>query len=173
MILSGNEIRKQMAEGRIGIEPFDPKQVNPASYNLRLGNTLRVYTEDVLDSRGHNPTRDIFIPPEGYVLQAWQPYLATTVERTRTTDFAPKLDGRSSTGRLFLFVHVSAGFGDPGFGDPYAAEWTLELVPCISVRVYPGMEICQINYQEVRGDITPYNGRYQGQTGPTESRMHL
>jgi dCTP deaminase len=172
MILSGNEILNQMGLGQIDIMPFDSKQINPVSYNLRLGNMLRVYTEDVLDSRGHNPTRLITIPESGYVLQAWQPYLATTMERTRTVGFAPKLDGRSSTGRLFLFVHVSAGFGDPGFGDPCPSEWTLELVPCISVRVYPGMEICQIAYQEIRGEITPYNGRYQGQTGPTESRMH-
>jgi deoxycytidine triphosphate deaminase len=168
MILSGNEIKRQMDLGRIGITPFRESALNPASYNLRLGNTIRVYDRMPLSTREKATTREIVIPPDGYLLSGGQSYLATTMERTRSPYHAPKLDGRSSTGRLFLFVHVSAGFGDPGFD----GEWTLELVPMLDVRVFAGDEICQVAFHEVTGEITPYNGRYQGQTGPTESRMH-
>ena len=97
-------------------------------------------------------------PPEGYDLNPNQLYLGRTVERTVTHNLVPMLEGRSSIGRLGLFVHVTAGFGDVGF-DGY---WTLEMFAVQPIRIYPGVPICQIFYHDIRGDVTEYKSeKYQ------------
>ena len=110
MILSGREIAAQQGKG-IEIIPFSPDQVNPNSYNLKLHNELLVYDEDILDMKKENSHHLITIPEEGLVLQPGRLYLGRTVEYTRTHSFVPMLEGRSSVGRLGLFIHVTAGFG--------------------------------------------------------------
>ena len=114
MILSGKEIERHIGK-EIVIEPFDRARLNPNSYNLSLANELLVYENDVLDMKTPNPTRRITIPEEGLLLQPNRLYLGRTNEFTSTDGFIPMLEGRSSTGRLGLFIHVTAGFGDVGF----------------------------------------------------------
>jgi hypothetical protein len=97
MILSGNEIQKQLGTN-IVIEPFDQNSLNSNSYNLRLHNELLVYEEIVLDMRRPNRFRRYTIPPEGFVLNPNQLYLGRTVERTETHNYVPMLEGRSSIG---------------------------------------------------------------------------
>jgi len=110
LILSGLEIKKHLGK-EIIIEPFDEKFLNPNSYNLRLSDELMVYEEDVLDMKKPNKTRKLIIPEEGIVLEPGRLYLGRTVEYTKTDKFVPMLEGRSSIGRLGLFIHVTAGFG--------------------------------------------------------------
>ena len=114
MILSGKEIQKNLGKN-IKIDPFHPAQLNPNSYNLRLHNELLVYKNDVLDMKTPNETERLFIGEAGLLLQPQKLYLGRTIEYTETTKFVPMLEGRSSIGRLGLFIHVTAGFGDVGF----------------------------------------------------------
>ena len=82
-----------------------------------------------------------------------------TPEYTETDNFIPMLEGRSSVGRLGLFVHITAGFGDIGF----KGYWTLEIFCVQPVKIYPGVEICQIFYHSIDGDYDSYEGgKYQG-----------
>jgi len=152
MILSGNEIRQQV--GRyILIVPFDESRLNPNSYNLSLHDELLVYEEVVLDMRKSNRVERITIPEDGLVLTPNQLYLGRTVERAETHNLVPMIEGRSSIGRLGLFVHVTAGFGDVGF----CGFWTLEMFAVQPVKIYPGVPICQIFFHQIHGDITEYS----------------
>ena len=160
MILSGHEIRAELG-GNIVIEPFDDSRLNPNSYNLALHDELMVYEEVVLDMRKANRVRRIRIPREGLVLQPSQLYLGRTAERTETHNLVPMIEGRSSVGRLGLFVHVTAGFGDVGF----CGYWTLEMFAVQPVRIYAGVPICQIFYHDLRGEFTEYaSDKYQHNT---------
>ena len=157
MILTGPEIKAQLGRNLV-IEPFNPSQLNPNSYNLRLHDELLVYEEIVLDMRRPNRYRRYTIPSDGFVLQPNKLYLGRTLERTETRNLVPMLEGRSSIGRLGLFVHITAGFGDVGF----CGYWTLEMFAVQPVRIYPGVEICQIFYHTVSGDVTEYcSNKYQ------------
>lgn len=158
MILSGEEIKSQLGKN-ILIEPFDEKQLNPNSYNLRLHDELIVYEEIVLDVRRPNRYRRHIIPPEGFVLQPHKLYLGRTVERTETHNFVPMLEGRSSIARLGLFVNASAGIGNVGF----CGYWTLELVAVHPIRIYPGLPVCQIIYHTLQGPVSEYRSgaKYQ------------
>ncbi len=156
MILSGNAIRERL-HGDIVIDPFDERHLNPNSYNLSLHNELIVYEEVVLDMAKPNRVRRMTIPPEGLVLGPSQLYLGRTAERTETHNLVPMIEGRSSVGRLGLFVHVTAGFGDVGF----CGYWTLEMFAVQPVRIYPGVAICQIFYHQIHGDFTAYASKYQ------------
>lgn len=157
MILSGEMIRSKLGKD-IVIDPYDESRLNPNSYNLSLHDELLTYEEIVLDMRKPNRVRRQKIPPEGLVLTPNQLYLARTVERTETHNLVPMIEGRSSVGRLGLFVHVTAGFGDVGF----CGYWTLEMFAVQPVRIYAGVPICQIFYHQVAGDITEYaSNKYQ------------
>ena len=144
MIISGLEI-KNMLNKEIFIEPFDDSRLNPNSYNLRLHNELLVYDSHVLDMKVKNETKTISIPPEGLVLEPGIVYLGRTVEYTKTLNHVPMLEGRSSIGRLGIYIHVTAGFGDVGF----SGYWTLEISCIQPVRIYPNVEICQIFYHNL------------------------
>ncbi|HQU45764.1 MAG TPA: dCTP deaminase [Pirellulales bacterium] len=157
MILSGREILRQLG-GDVVIEPFSESQLNPNSYNLTLHDELMTYEELVLDMRKANRVRRITIPPEGLVLNPHQLYLGRTIERTETRNLVPMIEGRSSIGRLGLFVHVTAGFGDVGF----CGYWTLEMFAVQPVRIYAGVSICQIFYHQICGEFVEYcSDKYQ------------
>ncbi len=157
MILSGDEIRTHLGSN-ITIEPFREENLNPNSYNLTLHDEIMTYEEVVLDMRKPNRVRRMAIPPDGLVLSPNQLYLARTVERTETHNLVPMIDGRSSVGRLGLFVHATAGFGDVGF----CGCWTLEMFAVQPVRIYAGVRICQIFYHQITGNITEYaSQKYQ------------
>lgn len=168
MILSGDEIRNRIG-GDIVIEPFHDAQLNPNSYNLTLHNEVMTYEEVVLDMRQPNRIRRIAIPDEGMVLSPNQLYLGRTSERTETHNLVPMIEGRSSIGRLGLFVHVTAGFGDVGF----CGHWTLEMFAIQPVRIYPGIPICQIFYHEITGKIQEYSSdKYQNATDIQPSLLY-
>lgn len=156
MILSGPAIRARLGSDII-IDPFDESQLNPNSYNLTLHNELMVYEELVLDMAKANRVRRIEIPEEGLQLRPNQLYLGRTAERTATHNLVPQIEGRSSVGRLGLFVHVTAGFGDVGF----AGYWTLEMFAVQPIHIYPGVPICQIFYHEITGEYQEYDSKYQ------------
>ena len=168
MILSGKEIRNRLGK-EIYIEPFDEKLLNPNSYNLRLHNELLVYDEDVLDMKKPNKTKKNIIPEDGLVLKPGELYLGRTLEYTKTDKYVPMLEGRSSIGRLGLFIHVTAGFGDVGF----SGYWTLEIHCVRPIRIYPNVEICQIYYHTIEGDYEPYSsGKYQNNQGIQPSLLY-
>lgn len=167
-MLTGNEIRIQVKSGNIKIEPYDPENIGPNSYDVRLADTIMVYTEAVLDTGQANRYREIKIPPEGLVLLPGRVYLGKTVEYTESPYYVPMYEGRSSLGRLGVFSHVSAGFGDIGF----KGTWTLELVVAQPVRIYPGLRIGQLYWHKPDGEILRrYDGKYQNQMNATPSRL--
>ena len=169
MILSGLEIEKRMAAGDIFIRPFNRDRLNPNSYNLTLHNELIVYDEPILDMKKDNKYHTITIPPEGLVLEPGKLYLGRTMEYTETRNLVPMLEGRSSIGRLGIYIHVTAGFGDVGF----EGFWTLEIQCVQPVRIYPFVEIGQVYYHTIEGEYEGYSkkGKYQGNTGIQTSQI--
>lgn len=167
MILSGLEIEKRVGSD-IFITPFAPSQLNPNSYNLRLSDDLVIYQDDILDMKQDNPIFRTKIPKTGLVLQPGKLYLGRTMEYTETYNLVPMLEGRSSIGRLGLFIHVTAGFGDVGF----KGFWTLEIHCVQPIRIYPFVEICQIYYHTIDGEYREYEGgKYQENHGIQSSRL--
>jgi dCTP deaminase len=168
LILTGKEIAKKLGTD-ILIKPYDEKLLNPNSYNLRLHNELLVYTNMPLDMKKPNPSEKIIIPEEGYLLQPGILYLGRTLEFTETYNLVPMLEGRSSIGRLGMYVHVTAGFGDVGF----KGFWTLEISVIHPLVIYPNVQICQIFYHTVEGEITEYkSGKYQSNNGIQPSLLY-
>ncbi len=173
MILSDKRILEEIEKGTILIEPFRPECLGTNSYDVHLGRYLGTYVDRVLDAREHNKI-DIFeIPEEGYVLYPGVLYLGVTEEYTETHAHIPFLEGKSSTGRLGIDIHATAGKGDVGFCN----TWTLEISVSQPVRIYAGMPIGQLIYFVVEGDInTLYNqkrnAKYNKRTvKPVESMM--
>lgn len=170
MILSGKEIQRQMNNHNIKIIPFDEKRINPNSYNLSLHNELLVYNTYLIDMKKDNKIRAMIIPEEGFILRPGTLYLARTAEFTETKDLVPMLEGRSSVGRLGVSIHVTAGFGDVGF----KGYWTLEMHCIEPVRIYAGVEICQIFYHTIKGDYDNYDGgKYQKNKGIQASKLFM
>lgn len=211
MILSGPEIRKQIDSGRITIDPFQEKNMNPVSVDLTLGSEVAVYRHQVatsayaaqgefaswhgtddhngvsngsqlfpyrsvhpLDTKKEPAVRRYTIDPvNGWLLRPGIGYLMHTAERVHTDFYVPILDGKSSTGRLFIKIHETAGFGDPGFNGQY----TLEVTVVFPVIVYAGMRICQIRFHEIQGEVASYTSHksnYVGALaeGPVASRAY-
>ncbi|EMM75942.1 dCTP deaminase [Leptospira santarosai] len=168
MILTGKEIQKRIGKD-IVITPYSEKQLNPNSYNLRLHEELLVYTELPLDMKKPNPIEKRMIPESGLLLKPGILYLGRTLEFTETHNLVPMLEGRSSIGRLGMLVHVTAGFGDVGF----KGFWTLEISVIQPLIVYPGVEVCQIFYHTLEGQITEYtSGKYQANQGIQPSMLY-
>lgn len=194
-ILTGPEIARLagVPPCTIYIDPFDRTQLNPASYDLRLGDRVAVYTETVYGASrvaggfGLSPRRAPFYTSEftldakkphalatwtmtaaGWVLLPGILYLMHTVERIRADRHVVVIDGKSSLGRLGVSCHQTAGYGDQGFDGQY----TLEVTAAHAVRVYPGMRFCQARFMTLEGDVQPYAGHYVGDTasGPVASR---
>ena len=154
MILSGKEIKKRLGKD-IFIEPFNENQLNPNSYNLRLHNELLVYKNHVLDMKQReNKAESLIIPEEGLILEPGRLYLGRTVEYTRTEGWCQcwKEILHWQTGP---FIHITAGFGDVGF----SGYWTLEIFCIQPIRIYPGVEVCQIYYHSILGDYEKYKSR--------------
>jgi|TARA_B100001540_G_scaffold5739_1_gene5079 dCTP deaminase len=169
MILSGKEIHQQVENGTISIDPFNSGQLNPNSYNLRLHSDLLVYDSDVLDMKEKNSTSPLTIPNEGLLLEPQKLYLGRTIERTATDKYVPMLEGRSSVGRLGLFIHITAGFGDIGFD----GFWTLEIFCVQPIKIYANLEICQIFYHTIDGDYDLYRSKkYQSNKGVQPSMLY-
>jgi len=173
MILSDKRILEEMDKGTIKILPFVREQLGSNSYDVHLGSTLAIYKDLELDARKHNEIEFFEIPDEGFVLQPDRFYLGVTQEYTETHEHVPFLEGKSSTGRLGIDIHATAGKGDVGF----CGNWTLEISCKQPVRVYKFMPIGQLIYFPVEGEIEikynqKKNAKYSGQPNrPVESMM--
>src|SRR5471030_3338093 len=173
MILSDKRILEEIDKGTIIIEPFDRKCLGTNSYDVHLGKYLANYKSRVLDARVHNEIEHFEIPKDGFILQPNLLYLGVTMEYTETHAHVPFLEGKSSTGRLGIDIHATAGKGDVGF----CGNWTLEISVKQPVRIYKGMPIGQLIYFPVDGEIlVKYNqkkdAKYSGQINkPVESMM--
>src|SRR6201995_1291609 len=154
MILSDKRIMEEMERGTIKIIPYDRSFLGSNSYDLHLVSTLATYKEHILDAKKHNEIEYFEIPDEGFVLYPHIFYLGVTQEYTETHAHVPFLEGKSSTGRLGIDIHATAGKGDVGF----CGNWTLEISVKQPVKIYPGMPIGQLIYFVVEGDVeTMYN----------------
>ncbi len=162
MILTGSRIKEEIKKGNITIEPFSPRQINPNSYNYRLGSVLKVFEKF---DRNKSVFREVKIPEEGYILEPRKMYLATTKEIIGSSKYAMSLIGRSSMGRYGLFLQCSANLGHT----TSKHKWTLEIVAAIPIRLYPGMIIGQVSFWKNYGLIKKYSGQYGFLNHPQES----
>jgi dCTP deaminase len=181
-VLSDRTIKEQIAAGRVLIDPLDEDAIQPASVDLRLDDSFRIFrvtTRAYVDVR--EPVDDLtelvtIGHEEPFVLQPGAFCLATTLETiTLPDDIVARVDGRSSLGRLGLLVHATAGYVDPG----WTGKLTLELSnqSQMPIALYYGMRIAQISFLRLSSAAErPYGSpglgsKYQGQTGPTPSRI--
>ncbi len=202
MILSGPAIHAAQIAGDISIAPFNERQINPASYDLTLGGDLCVYVRPgadrsregrevdsygmlpnppyALDAKHNNASYKARLPANGFLVGGQRVLLLHTVERIWARRHAWVVDGKSSLGRLGLAIHVTAGYGDPGFD----GQVTLEVVALGEpVRIYPGMRIAQVRFMPVvdeygrHENIPDYRtaGHYTGlgARGAVPSRSYL
>lgn len=161
--------------GREVIEPYDRTQVQPASYDVRLGNDFLVFERDATTAIDMEApvdiTKHVHIPDgEVFALHPGEFALGVTRETIKMpTDLVGRIEGKSTRGRLGLMIHITAGYIDPGFHGPI----TLEMVgvhPLI-LLLRPGMLIAQISFHEMAGAAAePYSGRYQGATSVEPSK---
>jgi len=173
MILSDTRILEEIEKGTIKIVPYDRECLGSNSYDVHLGKHLAKYVNKELDAKAHNTIEHFDIPEEGIVLYPHEFYLGVTDEYTETHAHVPFLEGKSSTGRLGIDIHATAGKGDVGF----CGNWTLEISVKQPVKVYAGMPIGQLIYFPVDGEIEvkynqKKNAKYSGQHNkPVESMM--
>ncbi|MHB1922405.1 MAG: dCTP deaminase [Chitinophagaceae bacterium] len=173
MILSDQRIMEEIKKGNILIDPFDPQYLGTNSYDVHLGKYLATYKNRELDARKHNEIDHFEIAQQGFVLHPGTLYLGVTEEYTETHAHVPFLEGKSSTGRLGIDIHATAGKGDVGFCN----TWTLEISCSQPVRIYAGMPIGQLIYFVVEGEIETFynkkgNAKYNTRTThPVESMM--
>ena len=171
MILSDKTIRSLLASGQLGIEPLEDIQIQPASVDIRLGNTFSaVETSDNSVIKMDAPVKYKFITADSFLLLPGHFVLATTVEYFRLSDnLTAFVEGRSSIGRMGLFIQ-NAGWVDPGF----EGEITLELfnASCCAIELKAGRRIGQLVFALLDRDAEkPYRGKYQGQRGATGSKI--
>jgi dCTP deaminase len=173
MILSDTRILEEIENKNIIIKPYNRENLGSNSYDVHLGKNLATYKDGLLDAKKHNEIDHFEIPDEGFVLKPNSLYLGVTLEYTETHAHVPFLEGKSSTGRLGIDIHATAGKGDIGF----CGHWTLEISCKIPVRIYAGMPIGQLIYFPLEGQVEiPYdkknNSKYSNQPdSPVESMM--
>lgn len=168
MILTGEKIKEEVKNGKIIIDPFDEAQINPNSYNFRLFNRIKIYKNRILDVKKPNPVEELIIPSSGMVLKPNRLYLGCTLEIMGSNYYVPIIRGRSSTGRLGLFIHITAELIDIGSIN----RWTLMFHAVQPLKIYPFMLIGQVTFWVPKGKIVLYNGKYQGAKGPMESLIY-
>ena len=183
MLLSDGDIRKEIASGRITLEPWDPEMVQPSSVDVRIDRYFRVFENHRyphIDPAEEQPdlTRLVETPgDEPFILHPGEFVLASTYEVvTLPDDVSARLEGKSSIGRLGLLTHSTAGFIDAGF----SGHVTLELsnVATLPIKLWPGMKIGQLCFFRLTSPAEqPYGSgasgsRYQGQRGPTPSKSY-
>lgn len=166
-ILTKSEIRKKIDDGSIVITPFDYSQLNPNSYDVRLGNVLACYVDREFDCKKEHDfvITEVQIPEDGIWIRPGLLYLASTLEYTESHDTVPYLDGKSSTARAGIKIHLTAGRGDIGF----CGHWTMEIEVVHPVKIYAGMKVGQLTWHTVEGEIET---TYQ-QTGQYNNRNNV
>jgi dCTP deaminase len=181
-VLSDGTIRRLVDEGRIRMDPWDPSLVQPASVDLRLGDSFRVFHNhraSAIDLRHppENLTEEVVVPAdESFVIHPGEFCLGRTLEWVELPDdIVARIEGKSSLGRLGLIVHATAGFCDPG----WKGTLTLELnnLTRIPIKLWPGLPIAQLSFMALdQPALRPYGSpdlgsHYQGQVAATESRF--
>ena len=184
MILSDVSIRKELADGRIIIDPLDDRDVQPSSVDLRVDRYFRVFRNDTtpfIDPKRNQEDLTELVEvadDKAFILHPGEFVLGSTLEVvTLPDDLVARLEGKSSLGRLGLLIHSTAGFVDAG----WSGHLTLELsnVANLPIAIYPGMKIGQISFIRMTSPAErPYGStetrsKYQGQRGPTPSRYYL
>jgi dCTP deaminase len=184
VLLSDQDLRKELESGRLGLEPFDPAMLQPSSVDIRLDRYFRVFDNtrythiDPQQQQDELTTLVEAVGDDPFVLHPGEFVLGSTFEAvTLPDDLAGRLEGKSSLGRLGLLTHSTAGFIDPGF----SGHITLELsnVANLPITLWPGMKIGQLCLFRLTSPAEhPYGSdragsRYQGQRGPTPSRAYL
>ncbi|MHB9150931.1 MAG: dCTP deaminase [Thermoleophilia bacterium] len=182
MILSDSDILAALEAGHISLDPLDKSMLQPASIDIRVDARFRIFSNHLytcIDPRQRQDdlTELVHIEEGGsFVLHPGEFVLGSTIERvTLGAAYVARLEGKSSLGRLGLMCHATAGWIDPGF----SGHITLELsnVANLPIRIYPGMPIGQLSFARLSSPAArPYgceamDSKYQGQDGPTESRM--
>ncbi|HEX5140918.1 MAG TPA: dCTP deaminase [Dehalococcoidia bacterium] len=181
-VLSDRSIREEIEAGRLVIEPWEERYLQPASVDLRLGREFRVfrnYRLPYIDVKQEMTTLTELVTieePNPFILHPDEFVLAVTKERVEVPDYlVGRLDGKSSLGRLGLIVHSTAGFVDPGF----KGRLTLELrnISNLPITLYADMPVSQISFVRLTTPSEkPYGSagsKYQGQEGPEQSRYYL
>lgn len=174
MILSGNKIAEEIQNGTITIEPFNITNINPNSYNYRLDENLLEIDEAEIDPKKPTKYKEILIKKQGYILLPNKLYLANTLETIGSSKYVTSLIGRSSLGRLGLFLQITADLGHRGT----CHKWTLELKVVQPLRVYPKMKIGQVSFWEVENEQTKeindtvYTGEYSRFSCPKISKYY-
>ena len=181
-VLSDRTIKLELAAGALVIEPLDEHDIQPASVDLHLDRVFRIFRVTLrpyVDTREPlvDLTEEILISKdEQFILQPGSFALGCTLETvTIPNHLVARLDGRSSLGRLGLLVHATAGYVDPG----WTGKLTLELSnqSQMPIALYYGMKVSQISFLQMSTSVErPYGSpelasKYQGQTGPTPSRI--
>lgn len=173
MILSDKRILEEIEKETIKIVPFNRDKLGSNSYDVNLGKWLATYNDQILDAKSHNKINYFEIPEDGFILYPNTFYLGVTDEYTETHAHVPFLEGKSSTGRLGIDIHATAGKGDIGF----CGHWTLEISVKQPVKIYKGMPIGQLIYFPVDGEVEvkynqKQNAKYNSQPDkPVESMM--
>ena len=173
MILSDKTLMKMIENKELIVEPLEKEQIQPASVDIRLGNTFSI-VEDT--STGiinlENEIKYKTITTDSYILLPNQFVLATTMEYfDLPDDLTAIVEGRSSLGRMGLFIQ-NAGWVDPGF----KGEITLELYNAnrCAIELKAGRRVGQLVFAKMDDTaLNPYNGKYQGQKGATGSRVFM
>jgi dCTP deaminase len=165
MILTNSEIKCAVRSGLIIIDPFDEEMLNPNSYNYHLSYVLKILDDCVLEPLKEPSYQEIPIPDEGIILQPGKVYLGTTVEMIGSKNYVPTLIGRSSLGRLGIFLQISADLGNLGA----VHRWTLEIVACQPIHIYPNMVAGQVSFWAPMGEKLLYSGYFGQFSAPTES----
>lgn len=170
MILSGLKIKEEVLNNRIFIEPFNEELLNPNSYNYRLDDELLEISDELIDPKSETKYKKIKLGSEGYVLKPHRLYLGSTMESIGSNSYVTQLIGRSSIGRLGLFLQVTAPLGHVGC----SLNWTLELKAVQPLKIYPGMKIGQVTFWVMDGEnIKNYeNGKYNNYKKPQISMFY-
>lgn len=149
MILTGEEIKKEVMNRRIVIDPYKEDCVQTNSYDFHLGDTLRIYKSYILDANKENETMEIKIPSDGLILDPEKLYLGSTSETIGSDFYVPIIRGKSSTGRLGIFVNITADLISIGT----IQRCMLMLHSVVPVRIYPNMKIGQVTFWVPKGEI--------------------
>ena len=166
MILTRDVILAEIASGRIGVDPFDESQVGPASIDLHLGDSLRVFDEgvepiDVRDDMDYRRWSTVVPIDAPYLLAPGKTVLGITRERLRLApNLCGWLDGRSRFARVGLMIHVTAGFLSPGIDNRQVLE--ISSLADRPLTLHAGVRICQVVLQRTEGSAV-YRGRFADQ----------
>ena len=169
MILTNLEIIKQVSKKNITIEPFNEYLINPNSYNYRLDYELLEF-DGALDAKEKCKPKKIILNEDGYVLQPNKLYLASTFEKIGSRKYLTQLIGRSSVGRLGLFLQITAPIGHIGTNH----KWTLELKVVQPLKVYPLMKIGQVTFWKTKGNksLNYTKGEYKNYQSAEVSKFY-